>query len=183
MNKPVYAVLYSLLGITLFFGLSTIYSSCGGKKAKVQNEDSLSDKVEDVADTYTGDDYFEDDEGSVKQSEDPDEVPTDNSTNRESNDVADTRKTQSYERTPPSPRVYSGRYMVIAGNYLLESNADIMVKRLKDSGYGQSEKVVFDLSQYYTVIAGSYDSKPMANSISSELSAKGIDNYVLSRKE
>jgi len=72
--------------------------------------------------------------------------------------------------------------VVIAGNYLVEGNASVMVRKLKSSGYGDAEKVVFDLSRYYTVIAGSYDSRSLANSISSELDGKGIENYVLRKR-
>ena len=185
MNNPVNTVLYSLFGIALFFAFATIYMSCGGKKEKPESE-NLAEKVENVADAYTEDSFFEEDNNETESAEDQntDISSSDNqTTSRSQQSEQSNSRVSSFDRTPPSPRVYSGQFMVIAGNYLLENNADVMVKKLKASGYNQSEKVVFDLSQYYTVIAGSYDSRSIANSISSELSAKGIENYVLSRKD
>ncbi len=170
MNRPLYTVLYSLLIIAIFFGTSAVYQACGKSGKKSDPEENISDKVEQVADIYTDEKFFEEDDIDNEESEEAPPV-----------------KPVEADRTPdpapvtPSSRL-TGNYLVIAGNYLLESNADIMVTKLRTSGYSNAEKVVFDLSQYYTVIAGKYDQQSIANSISSELNGIGIDNYVLKRK-
>ncbi len=175
MSRPVYTVLYSLLIIGLYLSLSLVYQSCGKNKKDAVSTENIADKVEGVADSYTEESFFEDD--------DAEESPPKNE-----NEVVETPpKTEKPSSTPSnritsSSTLVSGGFVVIAGNYLLENNADEMVKKLKSAGYSQAQKVVFDLSQYYTVIAGRYESRSVANSISSELNGKGIDNYVLRRK-
>jgi len=186
MSRPVYTALYSLLIIALFFGASTVYQSCGNSKKEATVEDNLADKVEDVADAYTDESFFEEDEegGTPPTSSNSEPSADEGSASQSSfNNESTPNNSRREFQEPPSPRKFSGQYMVVAGNYLLENNADIMVKKLRSNGYNNAEKVVFDLSQYYTVVAGSYKSNSIANSISSELSAKGIDNYVLRRKE
>jgi len=98
-------------------------------------------------------------------------------------DQEDTEDSYTYQQEETSDASsLSNGYMVIAGNYLLEDNARAMVTRLRGAGYSNARKVVFDLSQYYTVIAGIYDSRSVASSVSSELNGKNIDNYVLRRQ-
>ena len=45
-------------------------------------------------------------------------------------------------------------------------------------GYNNASKVVFDFSQYFTVIAGKYKSESTARSKELELERKGVDAYV-----
>jgi len=177
MNRPVYTALYSLMIVGLFFSLSVIYQSCGKKKQDLPSTEELADKVEDVADSYTEESFFEDDDTEEEATQELDESPDEEEQNSASDDYSST----SYS-TPSASTLSPQGYMVIAGNYLLENNATQMVRKLKSAGYNNAEKVVFDLSQYYTVVAGIYESRSVANSISSELNGKGIDNYVLRRK-
>lgn len=176
MSRPVYTVLYSLLIIGLFFSLSIIYQSCGNNKKQEPDTESIASKVEDVADSYTEDAFFEDDENkddseSSSEEEDSESIPV----------VSNNNKSGQSESYTASSTIAPGGFVVIAGNYLLEGNADTMVKKLKSAGYVNAQKVVFDLSQYYTVVAGRYDSRTSANGASSDLKTKGIDNYVLRR--
>ena len=71
--------------------------------------------------------------------------------------------------------------MVVAGNFLVEANAGNMVRKLNNLGY-TAESVVFDESQYYTVLASRSDDYNQALSVSSQLKSRGIDNYVKSQK-
>ena len=69
-----------------------------------------------------------------------------------------------------------GNYLLITGNYSQEFNAESMVKRLKSLGFSKAEKIIFENSKYYTVIAGKY---PTANAATSAQSGLGnIDSYV-----
>jgi len=68
--------------------------------------------------------------------------------------------------------------MVVSGNFLVKDNAISMVKRLKQMGYRDAEHVVFDASNYYTVVAAKSDSRSKAQGASNELKNRGIDCYV-----
>jgi cell division protein FtsN len=85
----------------------------------------------------------------------------------------------------PEPKVVKsgdgGKYMVMAGSYLLEENAESMVKKLKKMGYPNAKVVVFSNSQYHSVIAASYSGESSAIAVVSELKRKGIDTYVKSK--
>ena len=183
MKRPVYTSIYALIMMAIFFVLASTYQSCSKKKEEISPDTDLADRVEQISDNYTEEAYFEDNDS--RQEEEPEEVV------RSSEEVSSptVKKTAtntsnySYQENtttqPASSSLLSSGYMVIAGNYLLESNASEMVKKLQRAGYPDARKVVFDLSQYYTVVAGVYDNRSLANSISSELNAKGIDNYVI----
>ena len=71
--------------------------------------------------------------------------------------------------------------MLIAGNYLVESNANEMRRKLSNLGFGNAEVAIFDNSQYHTVIASRYSDYGRALESSSDLKAKGIDCYVKKR--
>ncbi|MCB0648556.1 MAG: SPOR domain-containing protein [Saprospiraceae bacterium] len=89
-------------------------------------------------------------------------------------------------KAAPSPAVSyetSGSdFMVIAGSYLVESNANEMVQTLKKMGFSGAEKVVFDLSKFYSVSAGRYPDHEAASKAASKLKTNGIDCYVHKKK-
>jgi len=73
----------------------------------------------------------------------------------------------------------TGKYFVITGSFLLESNAKDMVKQLKKAGYQNAEVAVFDLSQYYTVFAQRYNTHGSADDLAESIRQKlGIETYV-----
>ncbi len=195
MKKPVYTILYSLFVAVVFCGTALTVQSCGKKK---EEEQSANDQLESLADEHTSESFFEEgdesydgdgtdyDAGSTTSSyetkEDPGSVdytaaPTTSST------PSSSTSSSSYQ-TPTQTQSYSSSsapFLVIAGNYLVENNADEMVAKLNQRGYS-AEKVVFDLSQYYTVLAGRYDSRGAAQRTSDALKGAGIDNYVMRKK-
>jgi len=69
-------------------------------------------------------------------------------------------------------------YYVITGSFSDEANADNMVSNLKEMGYKDAQKIVFDFSQYYSVISGKYDTESSARSKSLELKNKNMNAYV-----
>ena len=75
-----------------------------------------------------------------------------------------------------------GDYLVIAGNYIINSNAENMVLKLKKSGYNDAEIVIFDMSQYHSVVANRYEDYNSAYNLVKQLEAKGIDSYVHRKK-
>jgi len=91
-----------------------------------------------------------------------------------------TRRTTSTSTV--SKGTSSGQYLLLAGSYLIEENAEQMVRKLKKIGYSNAEIVVFDMSQYHSVCAGRFQSKSSARQESSSLKRKGVDNYVHTRQ-
>ena len=71
-----------------------------------------------------------------------------------------------------------GDYLVIAGSYILEDNANKMVKKLRDMGYTNAGVVVFDASEYYSVVAVRHKTQDKAQLSSDALKRKGIDSFV-----
>jgi len=182
MSRPTYTAIYMLAIIGAFFTLSLVYQSCSKKEQTPPTQEELEEQLMETADTYSDEDAFFEDDNSTSEAEPEEDIDyssaSDNSYSNSSSSSNSSTRTPSYSSSNSS----QGDFMVIAGNYLVEGNASEMVRKLRASGYNNAEKVVFDLSRFYTVIAGSYDSRSLANSISSELSGKGIDNYVLRRK-
>lgn len=64
-------------------------------------------------------------------------------------------------------------HLVIAGNFLQRANAESRLNELLQNGYKNAEIVNFDLSEYYTVIAGRFDDVIEARRI-----AKKVNDYL-----
>lgn len=77
--------------------------------------------------------------------------------------------------------VKGGKYLVMAGSYLIRENAESMMKNLKKMGFTQAEVVIFDNSQYHTVLAGRYDDENAARQLVVQLRQNGIESYVKAR--
>lgn len=75
-----------------------------------------------------------------------------------------------------------GKYLVIAGSYLVKDNAQKMVSKLRKLGYQDAEIVVFDERKYHTVCSGRYSDHATASNQASLLKRKGIDCYVHTRQ-
>ncbi|MCZ2101398.1 MAG: SPOR domain-containing protein [Chitinophagales bacterium] len=71
-----------------------------------------------------------------------------------------------------------GKYLVMAGSFLLKENAESLVAKLHKLGYKDARIVIFQSSQYHSVLAAKYDSEDKARNVSAQLKQKGIDNYV-----
>lgn len=201
MNKSIYTAIYSVLLFALYFGVAIVFESCGGKKGEVDELNDLNSQLEGVADEHSSDAYFEDGDSGFESAgdattsdveysvddTDPGEVdytaPVPQAQPKSNSTPTPSSSSSSYSNNTSSNKSsYSGAYMVIAGNYLVESNADEMVRKLKSAGYSSAEAVVFDLSQYYTVLAARYDSRSTASNTSEDLKRRGFDNYVLKSK-
>ncbi len=74
-----------------------------------------------------------------------------------------------------------GNFMVMAGSYLLKENAEKMVKKLKAKGYNSARVVIFNESEYHSVIAATYPSASSAQSAVNQLKKAGIDSFVRSK--
>lgn len=192
MNNIVRIALYIILITLLYLGITTLMRSCGSNDTLGE----ITDTVENTAEKVNAEEYFEDEFESgetIDLSEDDsfdqggsrtDYTALDDATDEfEStpNDYAPD-KDVVYTPKPTSSTSGSGRHMVIAGNFLQEGNASKMVRKLTNMGYNGAEKVVFDNSQYHSVIATRGNDYARVANVSSELKRNGIDNYIKTQK-
>ena len=185
--------LWACFFIFIYLGTTMLFKSC---KSETQSAievadditDASEDKVKDLEENVKeiADKFFEDDDEIIYTNEDEDgESELANDLFKEE-PTQQTRKEPAREKTStPAPvRTSStGRYLVVAGNYLVEANAREMVKKLKNMGFSGAEHLVFDQSQYYTVIASRSSSSSSAQSSSDNLKGKGVDNYVHTQRD
>lgn len=174
----------------IFLWMSTAFNACGNSADGLL--DDTSETVEEIIDDTDefvddlSDDLFEDDDlfANDEDTDDADFVTADEAADvdfTETTSYEDTDYTSS-ETTSYSSSNSSGDYMVIAGNYLVQSNARGMTKKLANLGYPNAEIGVFDRSQYHTVIAYRDDNYGSAVEIANAIKRQGIDCYVKKRQ-
>ena len=176
----------------IFLWVSLAFNSCGDKADGIIDESTSTSANNDDSRIFDADD--DNDIFSSDSAEDPDfEIEEDDEEVEYVDDPAEIDFTEpepertrviERERTP-TPVVANnnssnsyGEYMVIAGNYLVESNAKAMMKKLNNLGYNNSDVFVFDNSQYHTVIASRHDSYGSALEIANAIRRQGVDCYV-----
>jgi hypothetical protein len=197
MNKLLRVALYALGIIVLYIWFSTVFKSCGTQ------ETELAEALPTTEQVVNAEEYFEDEfEGgqTINLSEKDEfnaglETPTTDFTEIETVEEATSTQYEEPKSTYQAPlptttntntrstssSYSSGKHMVIAGNFLAEANADKMVRKLKNMGYNSAEKVVFDFSEYFSVIAYRNDNYAAAADVSSDLKRSGVDNYLKAR--
>ncbi|MEM9547221.1 MAG: SPOR domain-containing protein [Bacteroidota bacterium] len=195
MGRFLKIAVYIAVLFLAYLWIATVAKSCN-KQASANAEDTT-EIVDDYVDAETDefeDDLFEDEEGSdLDETATTDGMGGGNEYDEEDSSGIDytevdniiednspeTESTPDPEPTHTAPTSsYSGKYMLLAGSYLIEDNARTMIKKLKNLGYDKAEMVIFDMSQYHSVCAGRYSSLSTAQQESGTLKRKGIDNYV-----
>ena len=76
----------------------------------------------------------------------------------------------------------SGGYIVVAGNYLVEGNANAMLQKLKKAGFSNAEKVVLMYQNFIQLLQVRYPSEEAAVKTINNLKSKGIDAYLHRKK-
>lgn len=171
----------------IFLWVSTAFNSCGEKDLLDETDlisetsDDLSDFSDDAGNDIFGDSDDEDDDDFLF-GDDEDDIDYSESSNDDEEVDFTEAVDDEYESSPPvsRPTSYSssGEWMVIAGNYLVESNARVMINKLRNLGYNNSEIGVFERSQYHTVIASRHSSNSAAISAANEIKNRGVECYV-----
>jgi cell division protein FtsN len=198
MGRTLKILAYAVILFLTYLVITAALKSC-----KNDSKDVASAQVENTdaeSESYDDDTFFE--EGSEENSgvddffgpekeEKIDYNEIDKALDKKSNSTEDTYVEPDYTTTttpsrPSAPITTSsssaGEYMVIAGSYIINTNAENMVLKLKKMGYSNAEIVVFDQSQYYTVVAGRSSSYDGALSVSGKLKSRGVDSYVHKKK-
>jgi len=179
MGKLLKIVVWIAVLAVIYLAFGSIFKSCNNPVS--DGIDAVTDVAGDVVDetselvTDVGEELFEDEEDIDYSDEDATEEDIEEEIIEEEIIEEDpVEETPRYTNSGSS----SGQYMLIAGNYLVESNGNEMIKKLNRLGYSSSELAIFDNSQYHTVIASRYSSYNEALRAESNLKAKGIDCYV-----
>lgn len=202
MSRLLKILLYAIVLFFLFLWLSTIVKSCGSDNEPTQTSTTTASVDDSQEETYGEDDFFEDEEDDDTPTEivsDPSDMSTETESQidyTEIDKVVEDQLKQEKSKpakpvnTPPQSKPIqstnttvskgnsNGKYMVIAGSFLIKDYALNMQKRLAKLGYDNSELVVFDLSQYHSVVAARYSTYEAALKVSNELKRSGVDCYV-----
>lgn len=179
MNRFVKIGIAVVVLLLLGFLISTMIKSCN-KSSTREVETTEQDIIKSTSDDFE-DDFFEDNlEEENETTSDEITSSDDFDSNYEEIDQALDETPENVTVTPPTSSASNnyGKYMVLAGSYLIKENANNMVRKLNNIGYNSAEIVVFDLSQYHSVCAARLSSYNEAVRISNELKSRGIDNYV-----
>ena len=186
MNKSIRVTITSFILLAIFISAGLTWEAC---KTKTK---TLEEKADDAFEQHGGDEFFEDDLADETYETDDSET-TDFSEDNSSKDVdysevedktsyTEPEEVVTYEEEPVRRATAQGKYLIVAGNFLVENNASQMVDKLVNLGYNSAEVAVFDYSQYYTVVASRTDDYALASSLSQEIKNKGVDCYVHTRK-
>ncbi len=137
----------------------------------INDEDDRTSKEEDLEDDE------EDLEDESDEEEDLDDEDIEEDSDLSNPDSKTIQSASSSTKSNTSTSIAEDRYLVVAGSYREETNANIMVDRLKDLGYDEARVFSFDFAEYYSVTAGRFGTSSEASSVASKLKAKGIDCY------
>lgn len=191
MSRHIRISMFVFLLIVLYFGVSLSINGCKGNNENAeaptstekQNE-QIGKDVEQIADEFFESGSSAEGEKTTAGTQLEQKIVENQNAEPpvESDPIFDTKKSSPNEPENKQPAAIKsnakGKYLIIAGNYLMESNAKQMVSKLKKLGYQDAEYLVFDLSQYYTVCAQRSDNRNSLKAISNKLKNSGIDNYI-----
>ncbi len=190
MERILKILAIGVITFLIIFWISTGFSKCGADKKTEETitQDSLmNDEFPGSNEDIFGDVAEEDNNTRETQERKKDEnvddyidYTGDPKENVKPNKIKETKSNKVSKSINKSVSSY-GSYFVVAGSYIVESNAKKMKTKLSKLGYN-SEVVVFDLSQYYTVLAGRFGTRSKASQAVRNLKSNGIDCYVQKKK-
>lgn len=184
-------VTYFILALVIILGLTymaTQAESCAKKiPATIHVNDISADKEDDkpIEDIEEDDDEPADEHNDARGSITSDEDADDDEVIPLEGDEEDIigREDDVEEVIPSSPKS-SGDYLVIAGAFKSEENAQAEVDRLRGAGYPNAEIVEFDFSDYYSVCVAKYNSSEDANAVANSIKSRsGKKAYVHKKRE
>ncbi len=143
----------------------------GNSSETEENLDELYDEADGEGDGETDGEMDESDDLTSESLSDEDSDEGEDEGMDEDEDLLDENEDNSGENGSAANNGsnYRQPHLVVAGSYLSEVNAKILLKKLKNSGYNDAEIVVFDFSQYHTVCAGRFASSREAHALKRKL--------------
>lgn len=192
MDKYIKIAIYVAVLFFVSIWLSSVVKSCNGSNTDLT--EAVTDANSEVS-TEFEEDFFEENLGEDTEEYESDmgggAVPSDEDYNATDFDTDYTEVDEALENKTTQSRTITttssydtksnstgGRYMVLAGSYLIKDNARSMVNKLDNIGYDNAEIVVFNMSQYHSVCAARLMDYNEAIRLSNDLKRRGIDSYV-----
>jgi len=191
MNKILKAIVYILILTFLYLWLTTVFDSCGKKSIEI------SEDVEEVMDDQDGDDDLIDltsvvDDGDDEFESEEEETSYEEMATKRAEEISNdlTEPIEETSSTPVAAPVSEPRfsaensapYLIVAGSFSQENNANNLIDKLRRMGYNDAEKVRFDESSFYSVVAERHSNRERANTRARDLKSRGVDCYVHTRK-
>jgi len=92
---------------------------------------------------------------------------------------------KTYNTSPKRKEVKKSAlpYLVVAGSFSNNKNANAEVKRLKKLGFKNAETINFSANKYVSVCAGRFQKKSNAQKLVNQLKKKKVDSYVKTKKK
>jgi len=193
MSKIIKVVFYIIIIALLYLWISSVFDSCGTKATAAAESatqslddvlDSASDEISDLTSEFDSDE-FESEEGETSYediAETVEDYTEDLTAPVKSEPVKAAPKKTTPTYTPPVSGSSSGNYLIVAGSFSQETNANKLVDKLRRMGYNYAEKVRFDANRFYSVVAGRDRDYQRAVNDCAELKRKGVDCYVHTKK-
>ena len=100
----------------------------------------------------------------------------------ESDDLGGFQETETYDE-PVRTSSSSGDYLVLAGSFSVEGNAESHAEKLRDMGYANTAVEPFNRGAYAVVMVDRFRNESEARSLVQELQNKGIEAYVHQKRE
>ena len=167
MNQTARYVIMILLLIALGIWSITVYRSCQEIKEPIEEVDDTTDidtsGLEDLYATEqdtTADEFIEEGQNA---DEDADEEPLGN-------------------YSEPKSTLNGGEFLVIAGAFIVEANAQKVVNRLNQKGYNDAEIRVFLGSEYHSAIVDDFDDMDDAFDVAIKLAEEGYKDVYVHKK-
>jgi len=184
-------VTYFILALAIILGLTfmaTQAESCAKKSSTTIHANDISadnendkpvESIEDEDDEPM--DEHNDTKGSTTSDEDADDDEVIPLEGDEDEIIGKDDEMEEIILTNPKS---SGDYLVIAGAFKSEANAQTEVDRLKKTGYPNAEIVEFDFSDYYSVCVAKYNTSDDANAVANSITSKsGKKAYVHKKRD
>ena len=196
MERVLKILVIGIFAFLLILWISTVFTTCSSKKSdEITKTEELVDSLNNTEEIDLDEDIFSEteEEETAENTIDAEEENLDDYIDYSGDAEKSTKKSKASSssnnattasKPKPKKQIASSSndgYLVVAGSYLVKDNANKMKNRLYDLGYS-SEIVNFDLSQYYSVLAGRYSSRNSAQEVVSILKRNNIAAYVHKKK-
>ena len=187
MSRILRTLLILLIIVALATWFFTVFKSCGNKNQTLTNAaDKIEESATDLADSTSAaisdaaerlEDQFSDDPEA--EGDDSETTADDaNGTLTDENDPSSNTSSTTEDASDDFAGNGDWNYLVVTGSFMRQANAKLEANNIRKKGFKDAEVVIFDLSQYYSVIAGRYNSLRQARRIKNQLTTMGMEAYV-----
>ena len=148
----------------------------------VDNIENTATKVEEEDDGVYDYNIEEDDEEEATGGHSSDNTTTTDDAGSTDDTTTSTYEEEEDEETTPvtTRRRYGkdGKYLVIAGTFSKEANADRQLRKLKNLGFNHASVEHFDRGKYAVLLVDRFDNMASAERLVKDLKAEGVSGYV-----